>query len=123
MADARVVGPAAAYAAIGIFGLVRPRLVPRLFGGSAPTAAARTEVRAVYGGLPLAFAAVLARAAPAGASHRGGALRATAVASGGMAAGRLLGAALDRDLPPWPTGAFLALETALAVSLAAAARA
>lgn len=118
-----MVGPAAAYAAIGIFGLARPELVPRLFGGSAPTAAARTEVRAVYGGLPLAFAAVLASAAPAGASHRGGVLRATAMASGGMAAGRLLSAALDRELAPWPTGAFLALEAALAASLAAAAQA
>jgi len=121
--DRRVTLPAVSYAVIGVVALARPQLVPALFGGSASTAAARTEVRAVYGGLPLALAAVLASAAPVGAPHRGGALRATAIASGGMAAGRLFGAALDRELPPWPTGAFLALETALAASLAAAARA
>ena len=123
MKDPRVILPAAAYAAIGAAALARPHLVPALFGGSAPTAAARTEVRAVYGGLPLALAAVLASAGPAGTPHRGGTLRATAIASGGMAAGRLFGAALDRRLSPWPTGAFLALEVALAASLAAAARA
>lgn len=97
--------------------------MPALFGGSASTAPARTEVRAVYGGLPLALATVLAGAARPGASHRRGALLAVATASAGMAAGRLVGAALDRELSAWPTGAFLALEAALAGSLSAAARA
>ena len=57
MTDRRVTLPAVSYAVIGVVALARPQLVPALFGGSASTAAARTEVRAVYGGLPLALAA------------------------------------------------------------------
>lgn len=95
---------------IGLVALVRPEGVPALFGGSAPTAASRTEVRAVYGGIPLAFAAALAH------DPEPGVVRTVALASAGMAAGRLAGAAVEGRLPAWPTGAFLALEAGLAVA-------
>ncbi len=113
-------GSAGTYAAIGLFALARPAAVPRLFGGSAPTAASRTEIRAVYGGLPLALALTLGRALGSSGSRADGALDAVA-RSAGMAAGRIAGAALDRRLAAWPTGAFLLIEATLAGALFAAA--
>ena len=110
-----VAAPALAYASIGLAALVRPAMVPAQFGGTAPTSTARTEIRAVYGGLPLALAGLIATGGRPGR-------RAAAVASGGMAAGRLAGALLERDLRPWPTGFWLGVEVALAGALAAADR-
>ena len=108
---------AGVYAAVGAVALVRPEAVPRMFGGRADSPAARTEVRAVYGGLPMAFAASLARGARG--TNRG-APGVVATASAGMAASRLLGCALERRIQPWPTGAFLLLEAVLAGALAVA---
>ena len=68
---------AAFYGGLGILALARPEQVPATFGGTAPTADARTEVRAVYGGLPLAIAATLV-ASPSSATAMG-------VLTGGMA--------------------------------------
>ncbi len=110
---------AAAYAAIAAVATVAPARVPAIFGGTAPTPAARTEVRTVYAGIPWAFAAVLA--APPRADDEG-ALRAVEAACAGMAAARLAGAVAERRLDPWPTGAFLALEVALAAGLRRARR-
>jgi hypothetical protein len=107
---------AGSYAAIGIGAAVRPGLVPALFGGTAGTSDARTEVRAVYAGIPLAFAASVVRAADAPPARRDGVLSAVRDASAGMALARLGGAVLARRLRPWPTGAFLALEAVLAVA-------
>lgn len=107
---------AAGYAAIGIGALARPAVVPALFGGTAPTPAARTEIRAVYGGLPLAIAGLLVT------SPRGSAVP-VGVLSAGMAAGRIVGAALEEGRSPAVTKAFVGFELALAaVSFAGARR-
>lgn len=108
-------GAAAGYAGIGLASLVRPAMVPALFGGSAPTAASRTEIRAVYGGLPLAVAAGLA-AAPVAAAVP------AAVISAGMAAGRIAGATLEPERPAPVTVLFTAIELALAAACFAGAR-
>ena len=113
---------AGAYAAIGIVAALAPARVPALFGGAAGTPDARTEVRAVYAGIPLALAASLVAAS--GSSARDDAvLRTVGAASAGMAVARLAGCVAERRLSVWPSGAFLALEAALAVALRAAAQA
>ena len=71
---------AAAYAGLGLVSFLKPGVVPAIIGSTAPNADSRTEIRAVYGGLPLAFAATLA-ASPASGTAIG-------VATAGMAAGR-----------------------------------
>lgn len=101
----------ATYAAIGAVGLLRPERVPTLFGGTAPTAAARSEIRAVYGGLPLAMAGV-GLAAPI---HMG-------ILSAGMAAGRAASVAHEQETGP-VTKAFIGIEVALAAAYALGARA
>ena len=122
MVDPLVAAPAAVYAGIGVVGLARPAMVPAMFGGTAHTPAARTEVRTVYGGLSLAFAGALGAVASRRGAGRDGVVGALAAASAGMAAGRLAGSLVEGELRPWPTGAFLVLEAALAGSLAAALR-
>ena len=122
MVDPLVAAPAAVYAGIGVVGLARPATVPAMFGGTAGTPAARTEIRTVYGGLPLAFAGALGAVATRRGAGRDGVVGALAAASAGMAAGRLAGALAEGELRPWPTGAFLVVEAALAGSLAAALR-
>ena len=110
-----------AYAVIGVVAAA-PERVPGLFGGTAGTADARTEVRAVYAGIPLALAGSLA-AASGSAPGDDAVLRTVDAASAGMALARLAGCAAERRLAPRPTGAFLVLEAALAVALGVAARA
>ncbi len=113
---------AGAYAAIGVVAALALARVPALFGGAAGTPDARTEVRAVYAGIPLALAASLVAAS--GSSARDDAvLRTVGAASAGMAVARLAGCVAERRLTVWPSGAFLALEAALAVALRAAAQA
>ncbi|HWH30675.1 MAG TPA: DUF4345 family protein [Mycobacteriales bacterium] len=107
---------AAGYVAVGLVSLARPERVPAVFGGTAPTPAARTEIRAVYGGLPLALAAAAVADPVAGG-------RTAAAVSLGMALGRLAGMAAE---PRSATGAvrlFLGVELGLAALLAAGARA
>ncbi len=113
---------AGAYALIGAVAAVAPAPVPGLFGGSAATPDARTEVRAVYAGIPLAFAGALAVASGDGPEDDA-VLRTVGAASAGMALARLAGCVAERRLAAWPTGAFLALEASLAVALGAATRA
>lgn len=104
------------YAGIGVFALVKPALVPQMFGGDAPTSESRTEIRAVYGGIPLAFALALARAGDDGPRSTG--LRATVrYASYGMGLTRLVSGGFERRVRPWPTGLFAALEVAAGVAL------
>jgi hypothetical protein len=106
----------AVYAAVGAGGVVLPALVPAVFGGTAHTPESRTEVRAVYAGIPLAFAASVLRATGRPRAERRGVLVAVRDASAGMALARLGGAVVERRLRPWPTGAFLALELALVLA-------
>ncbi len=113
---------ALAYAVIGVVATVAPARVPAVFGGVAATPAARSEVRAVYAGIPFAFAAALLAAGRPGSERDSGALGLVRDASAGMALARLAGAAAERSLPAWPTGAFAVLEAALAVATHRAGR-
>ena len=71
---------------------------------------ARTEVRAVYAGIPAAFTVAAARR-----PGEDGALRVGEAAGAGMALVRIAGALAERRLDPWPTGAFAPLGEALAL--------
>jgi len=100
---------AASYAGIGVVSFLRPAMVPALFGGTAPTADARTEIRAVYGGLPLAIAGSLV-VAPSTAVAMG-------VLSAGMAAGRAASGLVEEEPPSPVIKAFIGIEAALAAAL------
>ena len=102
-----------AYAGIGAAAFAAPEQIPAVFGGSADGPDARTEIRAVYGGLPMAIAAS-ALASPAGA-------RTGAALSLGMALGRAAGIKAEGEASP-ATWFFLGVETVLAVGLLAGAR-
>lgn len=109
---------AAFYAGVGLTALVRPALVPAIFGGQAPTASSRTEIRAVYGGLPLAMAGMVLREARRGTKQRAGGMTDTVAAlSAAMAAGRVVGSVLEGEADG-VTRAFVALEAATAAALA-----
>lgn len=106
------------FSGMGLVALLRPERVLAFFGTHQLTRDGRNEVRAVYGGFGLAIAALL------GASfhlpeHRSGVLITVAVALLGMAAGRLIAAALDGPpgFFPW---LFFGVEIALAALLLAA---
>jgi len=104
------------YLALGIAALVRPATLLGDFGLPAPSLDARNEVRAVYGGFPIAVA-VLVMWSLTGAAQASGILLALAVASLGMALGRLVSAAIDRSIGRLPA-LFIGIELALAAMLA-----
>jgi hypothetical protein len=104
---------AASYAGLGIVSFLKPGVVPAVIGSTAPNADSRTEIRAVYGGLPLAFAASLA-ANPASGTAIG-------LATAGMAAGRAASSAFEGAPSPKMAG-FIMLETAIAAALFLGAR-
>lgn len=115
--DSRTLAGGAFYAAIGVGAMLRPTLVPWLFGSTAATAASRTEVRAVYGGLPLAMAALIF--AEAGRQRRPMTV-AMAVLSGGMAAGRVVGIGVEGETNA-VTNLLVAAEAATAAALGSSA--
>ena len=104
------------YFALGIAALVRPATLLSGFGLPAPGLDARNEVRAVYGGFPIAVA-VLVMWSLTGAEQASGILLALAVATIGMALGRLVSAAIDRSIGRLPA-LFIVVELALAAMLA-----
>ena len=104
---------AASYAGLGLASFLKPDVVPSVIGYVAPNADTRTEIRAVYGGLPLAFAASLV-ANPASGTAVG-------LATAGMAAGRA-GSAVFEGRPSPKMAAFIAMETAIAAVLVMGAR-
>jgi len=99
------------FLAMGVAALVRPAWVVGRFDVAVPTAAARNEVRAVYGGFGLAVGAGLLWSAT-DERLTGVALLAVAFALLGMAAGRLVSAVIDRTVNPW-VWTFFAVETIL----------
>jgi hypothetical protein len=99
----------AAYAGLGVAAFLKPAMVPALFGGTAPTVDARTEIRAVYGGLPLAIAGTLA-VAPTSAVPLG-------LATAGMAAGRAASGLVEKRPPSALMAGFIAIEAGLAAAL------
>jgi len=104
---------AASYAGLGLVSFLKPGSVPAVIGSTAPNADSRTEIRAVYGGLPLGFAASLV-AAPSSATAIG-------VATAGMAAGRAASAVFEGPPSPKMAG-FIVLEAVLAGALLLGAR-
>jgi hypothetical protein len=115
-----IIAPALAglfYLALGLTALARPANLLAGFGVAAEGVDARNEVRAVYGGFPLAVAGLVA-CSLSGAPNATGILLSLAVASLGMALGRLVSAVLDRRIGRLPA-VFAGLEVALALLLAA----
>jgi hypothetical protein len=109
------------FTSMGVTALVRPNLVPAQFGTSAETSDARTEVRAVYGGFGVAMAVLLVVAALQSDGMRDGVALTVGIALGGMAAGRLIGMAIERPRRWDPTTTFLIIEIVAAAALVAVA--
>lgn len=104
---------AASYAGLGVVSFLKPGVVPAVIGGTAPTADSRTEIRAVYGGLPLAFAASLVATPSSGT--------AIGLATAGMAAGRAASSVFE-GAPSPKMAAFVAMEALIAGALLLGAR-
>ncbi|MDX6670001.1 MAG: hypothetical protein QOI91_364 [Solirubrobacteraceae bacterium] len=121
MADVAIWVVAAGFAAMGLYALATPASVPALFGVEVRTAEGRNEVRAVYGGFGLAMAALLGVAAAGHGGVREGILVTVGFALAGMAAGRVVGAVVDRRVGLWPVWTFFAIEVACAAVLLAIA--
>jgi len=110
------------FAGMGLVALASPERITVTFGMTGLTPAARNEVRAVYGGFGLAIAAVLWIASRDPLLARGIYLS-VAAALFGMAAGRLVSAAIERPRELYPSWFFCGLETLMGSVLLAAARA
>jgi hypothetical protein len=117
MGDIVVLAVAATFALMAVVALGRPRDVLAQFGVSVDSAEGRNEVRAVYGGFGLAVTALLAVAALGDPGTREGILVTVAFALAGMAAGRLISAALERPRGVYPVWVFFAGEVAGAAAL------
>jgi hypothetical protein len=104
---------------MGIGAIAKPTLVTAQFGIRELTPAGRSEVRAVYGGFGL-FMALALLVAIRQPELRDGIVLTVGVALGGMAAGRLVSAVIDRAIDRAPLG-YLVLEVILAVMLLAVA--
>ena len=115
MQDLPVLLAIAGLTVMGVGAIAKPAFVPAQFGILELTPAGRNEVRAVYGGFGLfmALALLVALRQP---ELRDGILFTVGVALGGMAAGRLVSAVIDRAIDRAPLG-YLVLEVILAVML------
>lgn len=113
--------PAFLFFAMGIAALAAPERILHTFGTDRLTPAGRNEVRAVYGGFGVAVAATLIAGIVA-EDIRTGVFVAVAAALGGMAGGRLAGAAADRRIDAAPL-LFLSVELVMALLLVLAAAA
>ncbi len=89
-------------------GLTVPERIPAYFGASAPTPQSRNELRAVYGGLPMAIALLALRGGPS--------TRAAALLTAGMAAGRAYGASQEEEIDD-TTKLWLGVEVGLTTAL------
>ena len=105
------------FAGMGCYALAAPAGIIRPFGISLGGAAARSEVRAVYGGFGLAIAGVLAYAAVAGGDVRRGILIAVGAALAGMAVGRLASAVVDDRTAFYPNWFYCLVEAVAAAAL------
>lgn len=103
------------YLALGLTALARPATLLTGFSLEAKTLDARNEVRAVYGGFPLAASALVGWALIAG-SNAPGILTALAVATLGMALGRVVSAIVDRGIGRLPA-IFIVVELVVAALL------
>ena len=105
---------------MGVYALAAPAALVRPFGTTLEGAAARSEVRAVYGGFGLAIAGVLVYAAINPGDVRTGILIAVAAALGGMAFGRLVAAFIDERTAFYPNWFYFIVEAVAAGALFAA---
>ncbi|WP_067814329.1 DUF4345 domain-containing protein [Nocardia inohanensis] len=108
---------AAFFLVMGCAALIRPTEILRPFGIRVDTAAARSEVRAVYGGFGVAMAAILVVAAVQGGDLRTGITLTVAAALAGMAVGRLVSALLDRRTAFYPVWFYFLVEAVAAAAL------
>ncbi|WP_234788015.1 DUF4345 domain-containing protein [Mycolicibacterium setense] len=109
------------FAGMGLYALAAPAAILRPFDYDLRTAAARAEVRGVYGGFGLAMAAVLAYAAMAPAEVRTGILITVGAALAGMAVGRAVSAVFDEGTPFYPNWFYCLVEAIGAGALLLAA--
>jgi hypothetical protein len=105
------------FAGMGCYALAAPTAIIRPFGITLGSAAARSEVRAVYGGFGLAIAGVLGYAAVADGDVRTGILIAVGAALAGMAFGRLVSAVLDERTAFYPNWFYCMVEALAAAAL------
>ncbi len=111
-----IIASALFYAVIGVNAVLRPRDLLQGFGITAESADSRNEIRAVYGGFPLVVAGLLLFSL--GGSELGpGILFALALASAGMAGGRIVSAVIDRRMGRHPA-IFTVLELIVAALIA-----
>jgi hypothetical protein len=109
------------FVGMGILALAAPAAIVRPFGTTLGGAAARSEVRAVYGGFGLAIASVLAYAAVADGDVRKGILITVGAALAGMAFGRLTAAVLGDRTSFYPNWFYCLVEAVAATALFAVA--
>ncbi|MDG4664445.1 DUF4345 domain-containing protein [Mycobacterium sp. 236(2023)] len=103
------------FAGMGVYALAVPARLVAPFGITLGSAAARSEVRAVYGGFGLAIAAILVLAATDQAL-RTGIVVAVGAALAGMAFGRLI-SALDGPTRFYPNWFYFLVESVAAAAL------
>ena len=115
MRDTFVDVVALCFAVMGIVAILRPERVTGLWGVTGLTAAARNEVRAVYGGFGVSVAITL-MAALSMPLLRAGICTAIGAALFGMAGGRVCSAVMDRTIGSFAR-AFFAIELVAGAAL------
>ena len=108
------------FAGMGLVALVVPERISATFGTPTLTPAGRNEVRAVYGGFGVAVAGLLF-AAPVLPTLAPGIYLTVALALGGMAAGRVVAAAVESPRGFYPAWFYCGLEVVMAAILLLAA--
>jgi hypothetical protein len=101
---------------MGVYALAAPAALVRPFGITLGEAAARSEVRAVYGGFGLAIAGVLSYAA-VDVDLRTGIVLTVGAALAGMAFGRVAAAVVGDRTPFYPNWFYFLVEAVAAVAL------
>ena len=105
------------YAALGLAALARPRRLLADFGIVVGGRDGCNEIRAVYGGFPLAVAGLLLLAQFGSTNLRDGILLSPAVATLGMAVGRVISAIIDGGIGRYPA-VFIGIEVLLSLCIA-----
>ena len=117
MTIAVIVVGAVFFFGMGVYALVAPAAMIRVFGIELPVPQSRSEVRAVYGGFGLAIAGVLAYAGFGSSAPRTGIMITVGVALAGMAFGRLVSAVIDERTPFYPNWFYFIVEALGAAAL------
>ena len=107
--DRSTVIAAASYVGLGLVAYARPSFIPDVMGGSADNFTARSEIRAVYGGMPLAAAGLLL-ARPSSRESIG-------VITASFALSRVASAFIEKRAPDVTNGVLIGAEGAIAALL------